>query len=157
MRPSAFRCSVFKTVQLDAFLPLWRITRTQTTEEDYISSVDTLISEQDELTICSNVESEFKIYHSVRNLTPDHQSTADEMALAFPLPDHLQPSRPKQPDVSTAILTALAEESPLSLASTTKWVKELEQAILETKVCTCSLNLLNMSPMRLNCIGRYKG
>ena len=56
------------------------------------------------------------------------------MELAFELPDHLPRSKSQQPQTSTAVLTALAEASPLTLVDTTRWVNELEEAVLETKV-----------------------
>ncbi|KIM34270.1 hypothetical protein M408DRAFT_93152 [Serendipita vermifera MAFF 305830] len=58
------------------------------------------------------------------------------MELAFELPEHLPRSprsKNEQPQTSTAVLTALAEASPVTLADTTKWVNELDNAILETK------------------------
>lgn len=66
--------------------------------------------------------------------------------MAFTVPDHLPRATSKQqPEVSTAILTALAEETPVTLASTSKWVKELEQAIAETKVYFPLTRRWNMS------------
>jgi len=56
------------------------------------------------------------------------------MELAFEIPEHLPRPKTHQPPVSIAVLTALAETSPVTLPDVTKWVDELNQAILETKV-----------------------
>lgn len=56
------------------------------------------------------------------------------MELAFELPEHLPRSKSQPPQTSTAVLTAISEASPITLADTTNWVNELESAILATKV-----------------------
>lgn len=56
------------------------------------------------------------------------------MELAFELPEHLPQSKSQQPQTSRAVLTALAEASLVTLADATRWVNELDKAVLETKV-----------------------
>lgn len=57
------------------------------------------------------------------------------MDLAFPLPEHLPRAKPHGNDnlQATAILTAMAETSPLTPSATSTWIKQLDAAIMETK------------------------
>ncbi|KAG8819118.1 hypothetical protein FRC17_010600 [Serendipita sp. 399] len=57
------------------------------------------------------------------------------MEMAFPIPDHLpRANQFRQADVSTSILTALSETSPITLAQTNDWVKQLNDAINQTEL-----------------------
>ncbi|KAG8839297.1 hypothetical protein FRC18_012004 [Serendipita sp. 400] len=57
------------------------------------------------------------------------------MEFAFPIPDHLpRAAQPRQADISTSILTALSEASPINLAQTNDWVQQLNEAINQTEL-----------------------